>query len=790
MEQQGAALQSLTASVNNVLNVMAPPYNALSDSNTANYSVIQQAIWDAENATPPTFPSNQLGRTVYLPSSPDGKCYAISQPLRIASGPIEIKGDLGSCVTKKFYGPTIIQVPWGVDNMATGPALVGTGTSFVSASSEPVLDLAHFLNTSHLNLATEFVNGFDIEFWDKPTSVGGALLESSPSNPGSGDGMYRFFLDGSNKLNATINTIGGLVTLSACSTAQTLGTAYDAAVDWDKTTYRLFQNGVLCSSVASANPPALGPFEAMLIPDLGHWDYWMAGGTSHNPFQGYLDDIRFERASLHTTAYSPLTTRFVADNNTTLLLDPSVTSPDASFLAHTYDGLDPVYLPVLLGTTSSVITAHIHDLEPCSPFGDAGDGYIAQWGVNSEVDHVSCSNAAFAGLDFYNNDYGVREHDNISLGGMLGILHGVAWNGSIAHDDRMDSNKIACEETVGDGGGGFHDSGQNCINRGNLLYCKMYMGIGFASEVDGDGCDQEAGDSSFLASILINNSIAIQFNAPDLSGVSGHPFIEVDGGSQGPTIINGQFQQGTGATEIIHFGSAPSSPALIVNPVTMPTGVPLSNEGGNPNILQLGNGQRSVVQSLELQQVPKFDSGLAHLTVNPIADPAAATISVGGATGSAAYGPYFVVCRDANGGVTLPSPSSNTIANGPTTLSSGNYINITWSAVTGCTTWDVLKGNTGTALAQGVTGTSYRDIGGSTAAYTAPIRNTTGDVSGLAQISTGTTFSKLPAMVVNGARIYCSDCDPPANPPVACTHSGAKTGAFADGVNNTWLCAP
>jgi hypothetical protein len=79
----------------------------------------------------------------------------------------------------------------------------------------------------------------------------------------------------------------------------------------------------------------------------------------------------------------------------------------------------------------------------------------------------------------------------------------------------------------------------------------------------------------------------------------------------------------------------------------------------------------------------------------------------------------------------------------------------------GCAAWDVLKGNTGASIALGVTGTSYHDVGGSTNAYTAPIRNTTGDISGLAQISTGVTFAKLPGTVVNGMRTYCSNCDPP-----------------------------
>ena len=54
----------------------------------------------------------------------------------------------------------------------------------------------------------------------------------------------------------------------------------------------------------------------------------------------------------------------------------------------------------------------------------------------------------------------------------------------------------------------------------------------------------------------------------------------------------------------------------------------------------------------------------------------------------------------------------------------------------------------------------------------------------------GMKFADLPATAVNGAARYCSDCDPPANPPAACTSSGAKTGAWAHGLNNSWTCAP
>lgn len=67
--------------------------------------------------------------------------------------------------------------------------------------------------------------------------------------------------------------------------------------------------------------------------------------------------------------------------------------------------------------------------------------------------------------------------------------------------------------------------------------------------------------------------------------------------------------------------------------------------------------------------------------------------------------------------------------------------------------------------------------------------NIGGNISGLT-VSTGIKFSDLPSPVINGASFYCPDCDPPANPPIACTSSGAKTGAWVHGLNGAWICTP
>jgi hypothetical protein len=128
-----------------------------------------------------------------------------------------------------------------------------------------------------------------------------------------------------------------------------------------------------------------------------------------------------------------------------------------------------------------------------------------------------------------------------------------------------------------------------------------------------------------------------------------------------------------------------------------------------------------------------------------------------GAQGSTTY-TYYVVCHDAAGGITLPSPAGQTLK-GNTRLDSTNYNNISWKPVDGCLTWDILKGGLSEAVAANTTGTIFMDTGQVTSSYAPPDRNTTGAlrVYGM-DISKGINWP-LPATVINGASFYCPNCD-------------------------------
>lgn len=805
--QNGATLQSLTAQVNKVLNVMAPPYNARGDGNSDDTNAIQSAIYDACGGVPPNFNSGQLtpnskGAAVYLPGTPNG--YLISKPLRIPCGGIHMYG-AGQNATKlvhNFVGPSIIAESWADGALTFGPPLVGSTGQSLSTASTVAIDVDRFLNSAYKNFATDAANGFDVEFWAEPTNVAslGTIMGGGVDAPGTGTPMLVVVQNAGGALSATVNTTGGTVQLNTGSCANMANsTAYDIAVDWDRSNYRLFQGGVLCSTVASTNPPVQSPTEEWGFPFYGAHQFWPDGSAPlSSGFSGYLDSVRFERASMHTAAYTPPTAKFTPDGNTDLLLNWDTSLDGTQVGWRSGDSTTPhVYFPLLLNPAtnpSPPANTYLHDMELCgynSALFGYPDGLFAVWATDSKWERLSCSNANYVAFDFFANDYGDIVRDDYAYGGMLSFQHGDAWNQSFSSNEFSDGANYACFETISGGGGGGHDAHQICNDRGALRYGWMYFeSIG---ENDYSFLDTESVASNLQATYLLwNNWAPMTFVSPLPDTYAGAPFFYSQGGGWGPIIIGGMFStygQNVPANYDIYFGgTAPSHPATIINTL-LPSGVPLTDIPSGVQKI----GENNMLNSLELRQAPTLDAGLNHIDVNAIADPSAPSISVVGATGSSSYGPYFVVCHDANGGVTNVSPASNTLTNGPAALSASDYIKISWSAESGCASWDVLKGSLSEALATNIPGTatSLNDTGQTTVAYAAPARNTTGDLAyGSILVSVGMPYAKIPAAVVNGGRFYCTDCDPPANPPAACTHIGAKTGSWVDGVNNQWLCVP
>lgn len=102
------------------------------------------------------------------------------------------------------------------------------------------------------------------------------------------------------------------------------------------------------------------------------------------------------------------------------------------------------------------------------------------------------------------------------------------------------------------------------------------------------------------------------------------------------------------------------------------------------------------------------------------------------AAGATSY-TYYLVAIDATGNKSLVS-SPTTITTGPAVINGSNRIGIHADTVDGIVAYDILRTNTSTSLALNVPvsiggALDYIDVGGATAAYTAPTRNATGDAS-------------------------------------------------------------
>ncbi len=72
----------------------------------------------------------------------------------------------------------------------------------------------------------------------------------------------------------------------------------------------------------------------------------------------------------------------------------------------------------------------------------------------------------------------------------------------------------------------------------------------------------------------------------------------------------------------------------------------------------------------------------------------------------------------------------------------------------------------------------------------APVPRAVGDVGGISATKYAPTmYVNLTAtFTIDGQTGFCSDCDPPSNPPKACTSAGRKTGAYVHRLNGKNYC--
>ncbi|HKV56360.1 MAG TPA: glycosyl hydrolase family 28-related protein [Candidatus Binataceae bacterium] len=813
-------------SIGGVENVKA--FGAMGDGATCDDAAIQAAVnlvcRDNSN-----FINNTI-RSVYLPPTPDNS-YALCKPIVIPCGNLEFygAGRTTSALSTVFNGNSLIagSVPTGTNGLGNQLQLV---SSLLSGPGNALKLNGCSGNTCGFAMLSDYLRGklnghsaFSLEFTiNVQNTVGGnfPILRSILPQPYANlardvfDAEYFYDSGTSGHLVFLLDTTNsGIVQVNASASSLPAGSTQSFDLDYDGTTTRICQNGSLKGSNSQSGTLVQSPYGAIALPDVAGNGMSFPDQPNSAPFNmpATIDNIRFSNESRYAANGNACpgapSSKFTDDNHTDLLITFRGCADGSQYCIENASGAFAQYaerssgVPIWLGIRGSnenhINGLNVHDFDICVNSADC-QGLLAIWTPQSLWRNLYSFGVGGTAFNFYNNDWEDRFDNLDENGATVGFEFGGATNHPITNNLHANSS-LVCFDYIG-AQDGVDAHGEKCSTFGAMGYgwiIKGTQGVWTSSFIDNEG-----GDPPWVAAIYDNsagNDAPDTFVGGEFNTYNGAPFVIQDAAGGPPMVFTGTafqtFAQNMAAAEVVDLLSDPAAPDTLVN-VTVPAGVPLSNESGNPHVETVGGTTTTNLQSvtasyLSLGQPPTLLQGMTHLQVNYLANPAAPAISVVGTTGSTSYGPYYVVCHDDNGGSTLYSTGSNTVTNGPATLNSSNHIHIAWTGETGCYSWDLLKGNISTSLATNLAAapTAFDDVGQSTSAYVAPLRNTTGDVSGGVLLSTGVTFANLPTTPVNGARIFCSDCDPPTNPPVACTHSGARSGAFADGLNGSWICA-
>lgn len=412
----------------NAIDITASPYNAVADNSTDDWKAIQQAIYNACQATPPQRPTNEFLRPVWIPSAGSTRFFAITQPLRMTCPYLTIMGDPnGSAIAPYGYGgPTIIDEAWGSNNLKYAPALVpnadgqegqaldASGGTFVALTDSPAMTSLNGLHSFTVELLFS-VSSYPT--WINPV----AFTASRPAHPGpSRQTTWLIGMTGSKPAVpfAQLHLSTGEVSLTG-HTVITKNVVHHEALDFDGSTVRLFLDGQLQASFAAPAGATIvqGRFDTASVPDRMLQD-WPDHNAWMSPIPAFYDSIRFSNVARYTHDFMPPTQKLANDANTILLLNfprlcgPLETSDDQCSVDGTalaLAGHDHIvyYLPVR-GSNEGYAAAFttISGLDLCRTW--AGGGIFAIWAFRSNFTNLICEAGgpgSLAAYNLYDNDY-------------------------------------------------------------------------------------------------------------------------------------------------------------------------------------------------------------------------------------------------------------------------------------------------------------------------------------------------------------------------------------------------
>lgn len=611
--QAAAYLISATidaATINGVISVTAPPYNCKGDGTTDDYACLQAAIYAASNTTnPPTgTPLLTATRPLYLPAVYP-HCYLHSKPLRVPAELFDIEGENRfSALCQNYIGPSIIFESWGQTNLSTSfdaSLATGPGASLHVNRGQIAknIDLARFMNAQGSNnLAAKWATHGSLAWFDKPLALtpgdDGQVIGSRQAYPGTGNGAFKVNINGTTGIEtALVNVVStGQITVGSCP-AESVGTTYFHALDWDGTTYRFWQAipgspATLCGSNANSNHIVQGVFETMLLAGGGTNQFWPdQSSVNFDAFQGDIDSVDFETVSNYSAGFTAPTTKFTAGANTYYLQNfETANNVDDTQAGYTFSGAQ-MYSVVLGGNNVGYVSGStVKNLEFCASH--SGGGVDGPWFSdmnNSTFDSLYCSNPYFSGMDFYRQDFLTNVSNiTVSPSAQVGLVKGTQFTASLITNVQTDGSSVG-EVAVGGGGGQYQEEHSHVVDRGGLVYAWIEDQNGMTNKWP--FVDQETANTVFITNFLFEQPTGPTIvTGGNVDTRNSAPYMIKTGNNSVGPVFNGTvfntFGASTPAPEIVDYTGTPTklSAYVVLNNVNIPTGtsgstikVPLSN---------------------------------------------------------------------------------------------------------------------------------------------------------------------------------------------------------------------
>lgn len=626
------AQRALVAGTSSTFLTMGALNNAAHDDTVA----IDNAILAAEGmATPSSSITNVGKQRVYLPASPAGNCYFITQPIRLLGPNIEFGGDgnYQPNFCENYIGFAVDDEGWGANNLTYTTGLVGGGHAIASASNSNTIAPSDVMMSALHNLSNDAA--FDISGEINITSLANGVVWSYQA----GVPMANAMLDGNHQIVAEyqvnsshqvfcrITTTGsGLVSATGSDTGFSFSANHFWRFDYDGTNLRCYRDGTLVVGPSAATGTLYtsvnsgsGTQNVSQQPDSGNAPCYPYGDCfGNNTISGTFDIFDAENQSCQTAGNCTTvpSAKVTTGPHTIIAINYESTcsgegtntgcSLDGFQLAHTGlandgSGTERVYLKVYGSASGTYGTPfqHVHDINLCASGGPGGYGWANGLYViganNSEFNNLKCGQFSKTAFDL-NASFETKFHDNLAgntVGGTgLCFRYGPHYGESKNSGNYCDSAAVMGWH---EGDEWTEDDFNTFASRGYGVVQSVYDQTSFVNNNEFN--DLESTDSTWVANDFMNQS-AGSFKGWQPNTRNAAPYVyEIGDAQQGITYdtpLFTTFGTTTPPAELISHlsgqslgtNNTPNGPDVIINqqPVCEISGVVSGcfNNNGTP----------------------------------------------------------------------------------------------------------------------------------------------------------------------------------------------------------------